>query len=286
VSSISSSIAGIIASLKKQNADPAQDPAKALKRLDLAGKAHSPYIDVIHFSTSDIGVVVKTMDDERDHLEEVSARAKEAADALDKAADLLGQAGDLAKANVNGAGRSTRRSNQKKIDDLMSQLADAFAKASDADPELFAGRTTLTAGDASVELGNISLDSLGRQVLNGRVVSLKDVRSKAALDSAGHHSSATGAMKAIASATQTVTELRDKLQDFASKDVRPRVGDLANAIAGIYTDVAPTLGSSEEALKVARELRDITLGTSTDALAVGADGWDRQRILDLLTPQR
>ena len=87
--------------------------------------------------------------------------------------------------------------------------------------------------------------------------------------------------KSLKDATQTVKALRERLLTFAEKSLRPRLGDLANAAAGLFSDAA--VGSSEAALETAKELRDVTLATSTAALAVGAEGWDRERILDLLT---
>jgi flagellin-like hook-associated protein FlgL len=281
VSSISSNIAAIVQNLKAQNADPKQDPAKALKRLHLAGKAGKPYTDILHFSTSDIDVVARKLDDERESLEQSSTQAGEASAALTKIEDVLKQAKELVESNVNGSGRSRRKSNQRQIDDLLGQIDDIVAEASESAPELFAGSTTLKAGDDAVDVERISRQALGRLVLNGHAVSLADIQTHGALDSAKRRSMAEGAKKSIAEATETVQTLRDKLDTFREKSVRPRLGDLANAVAGLYTDVS--LGDSDQALEVAHELRDLTLDSSTAALAVGAETWDRQRIIDLLT---
>ena len=85
----------------------------------------------------------------------------------------------------------------------------------------------------------------------------------------------------VKEATATVKSLREQLVTFTEKSIRPRISDVANAVAGLFSDAA--IGNSDTALKTAQELRDLTLASSTAALAVGAEGWDRQRVLDLLT---
>lgn len=281
MSSISSSIAAIVQNLKAQNADPKQDPAKAIKRLHLSGKAGKPYTDIIHFSTSDIDIVAKTLDDERENLEQSSTHAAEASQALTEIEDVLKQAKELVESNLNGSGTSRRKSNQRQLDKLLGQIDQIVAGASQSAPDLFAGSTTLKAGDDTVDVQRVSRESLGRLVLNGHAVSVADIQTRGALDTAKRRSVAEGAKKSIAEATETVQALREKLDAFREKSVRPRLGDLANAVAGLYTDVS--LGDSDQALEVAHELRDLTLASTTAALAVGAETWDRQRIIDLLT---
>ena len=267
--------------MKRRDADPAQDPAKALRRLGLAGKAHSPYVDVLHFGASDLGIVTRSLDDERERLEQASTHAGEASAALTKIEEILTEASELVTANTKGAGRGRRKSNQRKVDALLRQVDQISAEASETSPELFAGTTTLTAGDASVDVDAVSRESLGKLVLNGRVVSLADVASRGALDSSKRRRMAEGASKSLKDATATVKSLRERLLTFTEKSIRPRLGDVANAAAGLFSDAA--LGSSESALETAKDLRELTLASSTAALAVGAEGWDRQRILDLLT---
>jgi hypothetical protein len=281
LSSVSSSIASIVDSLKARNADPAQDPAKALRRLRLDGKAREPYVDVIHFGASDLRIVARKLDEEREHLEQTSARASEAAAALTKVEEILTEASDLVTANANGAGRGRRKSNQRKVDELLGQLDQVVADASETAPGLFAGSTTLTAGDTSVEITEVSREALGKLVLNGRVLSLADIVTRGGLDSSKRRTMAEGARKALKEATQTVKSLREQLVTFTEKSVRPRISDVANAVAGLFSDAA--IGNSDAALKTAKELRDLTLASSTAALAVGAEGWDRERVLDLLT---
>ncbi len=283
MSSISSNLANILEGLKARNADASQDPAKALKRLKLAGKAHQPYVDVVHFGATDLGVVTRTLDDEREHLEQASARTKVAGEALTKIEELLTKAKALVDSNVRGSSPSRRRANQRQIDALMTQIDTAVEEADEKAPDLFTGSTTLTAGDESVDVDEISRQALGKLVLNGKVLSLRDIATRGGLDSARRRSGAEGARRSITQAAETVTELREKLQTFQSKSVRPRLGDVANALAGLFEKRSEDLGSSDAALKVASELRASALASSTAALAVGADGWDRERIIELLT---
>lgn len=226
--------------------------------------------------------MARELDDEREHLETTAARVGDADKALETIADLLSQASDLVDANVKGAGTGKRKSNQRQVDDLLKQVDEVAQTASKDFPELFDGKTTFTAGDGSIDVDEISRSGLGRLVLNGKVMSLADVARHGGLDSSKNHTAAAGAAKSLADATDTVAALREKLQTFSKDSVTPRVGDVANALAGLFSN-ASGLGSSEEAVKTARELRDITLASSSAAIAVGADGWDRERVIDLLT---
>jgi flagellin-like hook-associated protein FlgL len=282
LSSISANLASVIEAIKARNADPAEDPAKALRRLGLPGKAGSPYTDVVRLGASDLAVVARTLDDEHDRLQAAGSRVAEADAALTRIEEILKEASDLVESNARGAGSGRRKANQRKVDGLLDELDAVARDASKDDPDLFSGRTTLKAGDASVDVDAVSREALGRLVLNGKVMSLADVVRRGGLDSSKNRTAAEGARKSLADATATVTSLKERLLAFNEDSLRPRVGDLANALAGIFTD-ASGLGSSEAAVQTARELRDITLASTTTALAVGAEGWDRERVLDLLT---
>ena len=139
----------------------------------------------------------------------------------------------------------------------------------------------LKAGDASVDVDEVSREALGRLVLNGKAMSLADVVRRGGLDSSRHRTAAEGARKSITAAVEAVKALRERIGTFQEKGLRPRIGDVANALAGLFNDAS--LGNTEQAIEVARDLRDMTLASSTAALAVGAEGWDRERVLELLT---
>jgi flagellin-like hook-associated protein FlgL len=283
LSTIASNLANVLKSLNAPAPDPSQDPAKALRRLGLPGKAHQPYVDVVHFSASDLDVVAHQLDDERQKLADTSTQVADARTALGQISDLISQAKDLVTTNANGTGAGTKKSNQKKVDVLLAQIDDIAANASEINPELFGGDTTLHAGQASVDVDEVSRESLGKLVLNGRSLSLKDITRRGALDTTRSHQAAEGAKRSLTAAADQVEGLLKRVEQFLGDDLRPRLGDVANAVAGLFSS-ADSLGSSDEALQTAADLRDITLSTSTAALAVGADGWDRDRILDLLTP--
>jgi hypothetical protein len=53
-------------------------------------------------------------------------------------------------------------------------------------------------------------------------------------------------------------------------------------MAGLFDSAR--LGSGGTALSTAKELRGIMLSSVTAATAVGAEGWDRERVLELLQP--
>ncbi len=53
---------------------------------------------------------------------------------------------------------------------------------------------------------------------------------------------------------------------------------------GLYrSDATTTLTTAESAQKTAADLRQIMLDSATLATAVGADGWDRERTLSLVS---
>jgi hypothetical protein len=283
LSTIASNLANVLKSLNAKDPDPSQDPAKALRRLGLPGKAHQSYVDVVHFGASDLDVVAHQLDDERQKLADTSTQVGDARTALGQISDLISQAKDLVTTNANGTGAGTKKSNQKKVDALLTQIDDIVKNASEINPDLFSGQTTLKAGQTSVDVDEVSRDSLGKLVLNGRSVSLKDISRHGALDTTRSHQAAEGAKRSLTAAADQVDGLLKRVETFLGDDLRPRLGDVANVMAGLYT-TSSNLGTSDDALKTAQDLRDITLSTSTAALAVGADGWDRDRILSLLVP--
>jgi hypothetical protein len=282
LSTIASNLANVLKSLNTPPPDPSQDPEKALRRLGLPGKAHQAYVDIVHFGASDLDVVAHQLDDERQKLEDTSVQVRDARTALGQISDLISQAKDLVTVNANGTGAGTKKSNQKKVDALLAQIDDITADASELNPDLFGGNTTLHAGQKSVDVDAVSRGALGKLVLNGRALSLKDITRHGALDTTRSHQAAEGAKRSLTAAADQVDGLLKRVETFLGDDLRPRLGDVANAMAGLYS-TADNLGTSDEALQTATDLRDITLATSTAALAVGADGWDRDRILSLLT---
>ena len=263
--------------------DPTADPAGALRRLALPGRAAMPYADVLKLDVDGVRSAARTIDAERDRLEQAYNHAGAADAALEKIDGLLAEAAKLAAANAKGGSRGERKANQKKIDGLLADVDRAAAEASPTARGLLDGSTTLAAAEVSIRLPDVSRAGLGRVVRNGQLLTLKDVASRGPLDTSRRGAIRAAAVRsAFKSATDTVQELRSKLQAFQQDALRPRLGDIATVMAGLYDSAS--LGSGEEALVTAREVRQIMLAGVTIATAVGAEGWDRERVLELLQP--
>ena len=263
--------------------DPTKDPASALRRLRLGGRAGSTYEDVLKLDVDGVRSAARTIDAERVQLEQTYSHGGEAVAALEKIEALLAEAAQLASANAKGLSRGERKANQKKIDALLQEVDTTAAEASPTARTLFDGSTRLASAEVSVEIPDVSRAGLGRVVSNGRLVSLRDVATRGFLDTSKRGATrAAGVRAAFKSATQTVRGLRERIGTFQEETLRPRIGDIATVMAGLYDSAS--LGSGDAALTTARELRTIMLSGVTVAAAVGAEGWDRDRVVELLQP--
>lgn len=275
--------AGLAGAAKAAKPDPTEDPGAALQRLRLTGRAASSYEDVLKLDLDGVRSAARTIDAERVALEQAYNRGGEADAALEKIETLLGDAAKLAAANAKGLARGARKANQRKIDSLLAEVDRTAAEASPTTRALFDGSITLSAAQASVRIPEVSRAALGRVIANGRLMSLKDVASRGALDTSQPGAArAAGVRKAFKSATDAVETLRAEIGRLRNDSLRPRLGDVATVMAGLYNSAS--LGSGDEALNVARELRSMVLAGVTVATAVGAEGWDRERVLELLQP--
>ena len=266
--------------------DDPESPQAALRRLRLKGEAGEPYADVVRLGSDDLRTAVRGIDAERERLDQAflgSERGLTALKAIGAALDDIGKlAGETARA---GLGKSQRRTNQSKIDQRLAEIDAAITD----DPEtetLFAGDTTLTAGTQSLKVDRVSLGALGRLVSNGRALSLKDLASGEYLDTSERRASrAAAAKRSIDEAAETVRSLEERLTAFARDEVVPRIGDVATVMEGLLGSVGGgQLGSSDTALGVARDVRALLIESGTAAVIAGADGWDRERLLELLSP--
>jgi hypothetical protein len=89
-------------------------------------------------------------------------------------------------------------------------------------------------------------------------MTLADVARRKPLDtSTGKRSDVADARRSIDTAQKAIADLRDKIQAFQKDELRPRLGDVATAMEGIYTSTS--LGSDDEAFQLARELRTMML---------------------------
>lgn len=270
-------------------AKPLTTPEEALRRLDLRGPASAEWDDIVRLDASGVERVARAVDDERIALQDAYDGGGNAFTALTRIDELLTEADTLATANgKSGAGRQTRRENQSRIDDLLREIeAIAADVRSPAGERLLDGAGVLIAGKSSkktesMKLDRVALDALGRIVVNGQTLSLADIERRKPLDtSTGERSDVANARRAIEAAKDSVTALKAKIQSFQTEELRPRLGDVATAMEGIFTSTS--LGGSDDAMAMARELRTMMLQSATLAAAIAADGWDRERAIELLT---
>ncbi|HEV2296449.1 MAG TPA: hypothetical protein VGR35_21575 [Tepidisphaeraceae bacterium] len=289
MSSISSNLSASLASAVSAKAEKLTTPEEALRRLGLRGAASAAWDDIVRLDAGGIERVARAVDDERVALQDAYDGGGNTFTALTHIDELLSEADALAAANGrSGAGRRTRRDNQAKIQTLLEEIRTTAAEVTSASGEpLLDGNGVLVAGKsskktASLKLDRVALDALGRIVVNGRTLSLADVARRKPLDtSTGERSDVANARRALESAKETVAALKTKIQTFQNQELRPRLGDAATAMEGIFTSTS--LNGSEEAMKMARELRTMMLQSATLATAIAADGWDRERTIGLLT---
>lgn len=263
----------------------AATPDSALLRLNLQGQAAKGFTDVVHLSASGLGGVVRTVDAERQDLQNNFGKGQAAVNALDAAGELLTQVRDLVTANAkSGVSRTDRRENQQKIDDLLKQLNDGFRQINADNGDVLDGDTVVRAGRQSLKIDEVSLESLGGAYLDGRSVSVKDVTTRGVLDTAKHRRSTTiAARKSVEAAIDSAAKLKDKISSFLKDSVEPRIGDVATVAEGLFKATSTgELGSSDEATQVAGQIRDLLLSGGAQAVAIGADGWDRDRLVALL----
>lgn len=292
MSGISTNLSAALKSLaaSTKNADPKiATPADALKRLDLPGPASAVWEDIVKLDAGGVERVARSIDDERVALQDAYQGGTNADQALARIQDLLKEVDGLAAENgKSGTARRTRVENQSKIDKLMKEIQTTADEAKmPAGDRLLNGKGQLTAGLGTkkaepLALDRVAPDALGKVVVDGQTRSLADIARRKPLDtSTGKRSDVAAARKSIEAAQKTVDGMREQIQAFQKNELRPRLGDVATAMEGLYTSTG--LGSDDEAFKVARELRTMMLQSATLATALGADGWDRQRTIDLLT---
>lgn len=270
-------------------AEKVATPEEALRRLDLRGPGAAAWDEVVRLDATGVERVARAVDDERIALQEAYDGGGNAFNALTRIDELLTEADTLVAANgKSGVGRQKRRENQSKIEALLKEVETTAADVRSPDGALLLdGNGVLVAGKsskttASLKLDRVALDSLGQIIVNGRAHSLADVARRRRLDtSTGDRADIAGARRALEAAKESVAALKAKIQTFQSDELRPRLGDVATAMEGIFTSTS--LDSTEEAMATARELRTMMLQSATLATAIAADGWDRERTLGLLT---
>ena len=268
------------------SSDKADSPESALRRLHLPEPTGESYQDLVQLDSTDLRNVATQIDDERVQLERSHNLTTQALTVLTAIEETLADVADRQKQNATpGTSKQTRRENQDKIDAALKEITEALNAAGTETEKSFAEPgTVLRAGQRSLKIDPLSLDTLGRITRNGKTVSLGDIARRGPLDTTRRKRTVQDAARqSIADAQEQVAALKDKLTAFETDIVRPRVSDLATSMEGIYDSTVGGLGSTNEALDTARKLRKLMLNSATAAVAVGAEGWDRERVLALLT---
>ena len=260
-------------------------PAAALRRLNLPDKAVADWQELINLGASELRLGARAIDDERQDLQKSHSQTTEIGKALELVSEKLDEVKTLAEANAKtGPSPGQRKRNQKEIDVLLKDIDEAVSKAGTETVKLFDGRLLLSAGEKRLTVDRVSLATLGKVTANGRSLSLEDIVSKGDLDTSTHKASMiSGARKTIDEAVETVKELQKRVEDFQENRLRPRLGDIATTLEGLYGAVGESLTSTDAALTTATEIRAMMLASATAAITAAADGWDRERALALLS---
>jgi len=264
-------------------ADPLESPPDALRRLKLPGPAGRNYDDVLDLDATDLRVVVRRLDSERETVQASYESSSRATTALKSVEELLARVNTLYSANAS-AGTSTRRENQRELDGILDDVQKAISDADSTNDALFDGTTELPGGRESLKIDRVSLDTLGQVFTRGRKFSLEDLARGGRLDLSrrGSRTARTGG-RVIDQAIEDVKLLREKLEAFQVEKLRPRLGDVATALEGLYEDRSGGLTTTESALATARDIRTTLLTSATLALTVGAEGWDSDRLVALVS---
>lgn len=261
----------------------------ALRRLHLSGKAAENFQDVLHLDSSDFAAVARTVDAELQTLQKSQIQGRQASGALTQANDLLEQAAKLVDQNTTpGSSRNQRRQVQRQIDELLKQAGEALDARDDDGVKPLGGGVTLHAGDQSLELAELSLKTLGHVVINGQSHSIGDIQSHGSLDTSRRRSSIRiAARRSIEEALKTAASAKAEVDNFLTTQLRTRVSDVATVSEGFFQNTsAGQLGSTAEAVQTAKDVRALLLESGTAAISIGAEGWDRDRLVSLLTPSK
>jgi hypothetical protein len=267
--------------------------ADALRRLQLEGDAGKSWPDVLSLRTDEFADVVRTIDGERALLEHNYAGATVIDTTLTAVLAKLDDADKLVTANGrSGVDKYSRRQNQSDLDKIIKAIDQALkdARMPDTGDPLFDGNITLTAGSGTaatdtLDVPKTSTHTLGHTYGNGHAMSLKDLVRHGLLDTSKESKlTIDDAQKVIQRAKDNATEMVEQARAFQKEKLVPRLGDVATTFEGIYkSSAAKTLVNSSTAQDTATQLRQILVDSTSLAAAVGADGWDKDRIVELLS---
>lgn len=263
--------------------DPIQRAEQALRRLDLRVGPGRELSDLVRLDASSLGILLREVEQEWNRLDESLQRGNQAVAGLKDVEESLSEILKRVQTNTRpGTSAVVRRENQKHIDDQLKKIDQTIGKSVDAAGRpIFRTDAPLEAGSDKLELDGVLIQKLGRTIVRGRPVSLMDLASRKALDSSTRRT--PSAPTVVERSMDMVQSLRKDIEDFMKTKVHPRLADVAEVTAGLMeTSTSQRIGSDEQAQRLVRELRVLTLKSTAVATAIGANGWDRQRIEQLL----
>ena len=165
-------------------------------------------------SSEQLRAALAALDAESRSLQRTDAVAAVAGGALGEVSDQLIEARTLATTNANTAGLSDaeRQANQLQIDSILSNVDRVSRSTSFNGQPLLDGTASLTAAGATLDIGSVQSSDLGGVEIDGQSLTLGDVRTGGALDTASGQ--AAGAATAIDAAIGQVSRLRGEIGSF------------------------------------------------------------------------
>lgn len=245
----------------------AEGPARAPKRESLATPAPAPGNAPADASALDeserLRAELAEIQAQADRLVLSGETAAAASSALNAVGALIAEASVRAEANLDASlDADERDANQSEIDETLDTI-DALASGASLDDRLLLdGSTVLDAGDTQFVIERVGSAELGLAEIDGRSLSIADIRSGGALDTRGE--AAPLAAESLARAREHVAWMRRSVIAFAGRAVAPRAESLAISMA----NVAAAGGAPADVA----DARDWASGVRDGLLASGDSG--------------
>lgn len=173
--------------------------------------------------------------------------------ALGEVSVLLSEANSLAVANANDAGLSDaeKQANQMQIDSIFSSIDRISRTTSFNGSRLLDGAATLSAANRSLPISSVATSSIGAVEIDGKQLSLADVRSGGAINTVDD---AESAQKSIGAAISQVSTLRGKIGAFQKHTIRTRLSNIDTAYVSIAS-AESQIRDLDYALEASRKAR-------------------------------
>jgi len=202
-------------------------------------------------TSENLRAVLAAIEAEGRALQRTDHVASTADAALGELSAMLRRAEALTVANANTAGMSPEEieANQMEIDSIVSTVNRLASQASFNGEPLFDGSTTLRAGDATLQLEQVSAASLGTTDIDGETFSLADVVSGGRL--AASTGRAGDAQAVIRAAISSVAEMRGRIGAFQKHAVASRTNNLQTTLENVHS-AESAIGDTDFAEETAR----------------------------------